>query len=399
MEHSMWMNSDVIVVGGGIAGTTVAWEFARRGTRVTLFEQGTLAAGTSGRNTGTLLHQVEPPVAAMLRESEARYRELEHGDVDFRWTPREELLLARDPEQLRVVEQKAAVIAEQGVATSLLSGEDLRAELPALAENILGGAVLAGVSTVEAELATRAFAEAARGAGAHIRTGTRVSQVRIANDRVCGVLTDDGAVAADVVIVATGPWLTELLPLAPMKPGRGWLMRTQRLDFDVPWIVEEVSWPDQVLLGAAARPSPLADVAAGRLDQPVGECFVLCPLPDGDALIGASLSTSLRDAVEGIAAPQRIAVRALEAAPGLARSVAITRAWWGLRPMTPDGLPLAGAADVEGLLIHGGHASLGMQAAPATAAWLAAWMHGEPVPPTFDELRPDRFSTIARSKT
>jgi glycine/D-amino acid oxidase-like deaminating enzyme len=67
--------------------------------------------------------------------------------------------------------------------------------------------------------------------------------------------------------------------------------------------------------------------------------------------------------------------------------------------MTPDGLPLAGAADVEGLLIHGGHASLGMQAAPATAAWLAAWMHGEPVPPTFDELRPDRFSTIARSKT
>jgi glycine/D-amino acid oxidase-like deaminating enzyme len=393
------MSSDVIVAGGGIAGTTIAWELARRGTRVTLFEQRTLAAGTSGRNTGTLLHQVEPPVAAMLRESEARYRELEHGDVDFRWTPREELLLARDSEQLGVVEQKAAVIAEQGVATSVLSGEDLRAELPALAENVLGGAVLAGVSTVEAEPATRAFAEAARGAGAHIRTGTRVSQVRIAKGRVCGVLTDDGAVAADVVIVATGSWLTELLPLAPMKPGRGWLMRTQRLDFDIPWIVEEVSWPDQTVLGEAARPVPLADVAAGRLDEPVGECFVLCPLPDGDAFIGASLSTSLRDAIEGIAGPQRIAARALEAAPGLARSVAITRAWWGLRPMTPDGLPLAGAADVEGLLIHGGHASLGMQAAPATAAWLAAWMHGEPVPPTFDELRPDRFTTIARSET
>ena len=397
MEQFWDMTSDVIVVGGGIAGTTVAWELARRGGRVTLFEQSTLAAGTSGRNTGTLLHQVEPPVAAMLRESEASYRELEHGDVDFRWTPREELLLARDPEQMCLVEQKAASFSEQGIATSLLSGEDVRAELPALAENVLGGAVLAGASTVEAEPATCAFAEAAREAGARIKTGTRVSQVRTANGRVCGVLTDDGPVAADAVIVATGPWLTELLPLAPMKPGRGWLMRSQRLDFDVPWIIEEVSWPDQEVLGAAGCPAPLADVASGRLDQPVADSFVLCPLPDGDAFVGASLSTSLRDAVEGIAAPQRIAARALECAPGLAQSVAVTRAWWGLRPMTPDGLPLAGATDVDGLFIHGGHASLGMQAAPATAAWLAASMRGEPVPPTFDELRPNRFSSIRRS--
>lgn len=387
------MSPDVIVVGGGIAGTTTAWELARRGTRVELFEQATLAAGASGRNTGTLLHQVEPIVAAMLRESEARYRELQDGDVDFRWTRREELLLARDPAQLRVVEEKAAVIAQQGVAIEAVGGDELRAAFPAFSADVLGGAVLAGVSTVEAEPATRAFAEAARRAGATIRTGTRVSQILVADGRVSGVLTDAGPVAAGAVIVATGPWLTELLPLAPMRPGRGWLMRTQRLDFDVPWIVEEVSWPDQAVLGAAASPAPLADLAAGHVDRPVGECFLLCPLPDGDALIGASLSTSLRDAVEGIGAPQRMAARALEVAPGLAGSVGVTRAWWGLRPMTPDGLPLAGPAEPDGLLIHGGHASLGMQAAPATAAWLAAWMHGEPAASALEQLRPDQFTT------
>jgi D-hydroxyproline dehydrogenase subunit beta len=392
------VSPDVIVVGGGIAGTTIAWELARRGTRVQLFEQAALAAGASGRNTGTLLHQVEPLVAAMLRESEERYHELRDRDVDFRWTQREQLLLARDPEQLRVVNEKAAVIAQQGVAIESVDGDELRAAFPAFSDDVLGGAVLAGASTVEAEPATRAFAEAARRAGATIRTGTRVSQLFVAGGRVSGVLTDDGAVAADAVIVATGPWLTELLPLAPMKPGRGWLMRTQRLDFEVPWIVEEVSWPDQAVLGAAASSTPLADLAAGLNDQPVGECFLLCPLPDGDAFVGASLSTSLRDAVEGIDAPQRVAARALEVAPGLARSVGVTRAWWGLRPMTPDGLPLAGPAAADGLLIHGGHASLGMQAAPATAAWLAAWMHGEPVPAAFDELRPDRFTTT-RSTT
>jgi glycine/D-amino acid oxidase-like deaminating enzyme len=144
----------VIVVGGGIAGTTVAWELARRGTRVELFEQATLGAGASGRNTGTLLHQVEPVVAAMLRESEERYRELQDGDIDFRWTRREELLLARDPGQLRVVEHKAAVLAQQGVAAESVAGDDLRAAFPAFSGDVLGGAVLAGASTVDAEPAT-----------------------------------------------------------------------------------------------------------------------------------------------------------------------------------------------------------------------------------------------------
>jgi len=251
--------------------------------------------------------------------------------------------------------------------------------------------VLGGASTVDAEAATRAFAEAARGAGAAIRTGIRTARVRTAGGRVAGVLTDAGPVRADAVVLATGPWLSELLPAVSMRAGRGWLLRTQRLAFEVPWIVEEVSWPDQHVLGEAAQPAPLADLAAGRVEETVGECFVLCPLPGGDALIGASLYTSLRDAVVGIGAPQRIAARALELAPGLAGAVTVTRAWSGLRPVTPDGLPLAGPVEPDGLFVHGGHASLGMQAAPATAAWLAAHMHGESVPRTFATLHPDRF--------
>jgi glycine/D-amino acid oxidase-like deaminating enzyme len=156
----------------------------------------------------------------------------------------------------------------------------------------------------------------------------------------------------------------------------------------VPWIVEEVSWPDQVVLGKAAGPVPIQEIAAGRVDLPVGECVLLCPLPGGEGLVGASLSTSLRDAVEGPDAPRRIAQRVLQLAPNL--RARITRAWWGLRPMTRDGLPIAGLAD--GVYVHGGHGSLGMQAAPATASWLAAHMHGEPTPPTFDDLRPGRFA-------
>lgn len=365
--------TNVAVVGGGIAGVTIAYELASRGLGVTLFEQATLGAGASGRNTGTLLHQTEPAVAAMLRASEERYRTLPD---EFGWTPREELLLARTEDQLRVAASKAAEIATQGVRVSEVDGETLRAAFPAFGRSVLGGHVLEGVSTVDPELATLAFASAARAAGASIRTGVRVAAVR--RD---GVLTDAGFVGADVVVVASGPFLGDLLRV-PVKAGRGWLMKVERLD--VPWIVEEVSWPDQVVLGRAAEPVSLRDVGP----RVVGECALLCPLPDGSGLIGASLWTSLRDAVEGAEAPRRIAERVLAVAPGL--DVRVVRAWSGLRPMTPDGLPVAGA--FEGVYVHGGHGSLGMQAAPATAAWLAADLCGEPTPPTYDELRPGRFA-------
>lgn len=367
-----------MVVGGGIAGTTIAYELASRGLAVTLLEQDRLGAGASGRNTGTLLHQTEPAVAAMLRASVERYRALPDS---FAWTPRSELLLARTPEQLALAAAKAQAIAAQGVRVSAVDGDTLRAEFPAFGPDVLGGQVFEDVSTVDAELANLAFADAAREAGAVLRAGVRVAAVARG-----GVLTDAGRIAADAVVVAAGPWLADLVRV-PVRAGRGWLMRVDRLD--VPWIVEEVSWPDQAVLGRAALPVPLAELAdAGPSERPVGECALLCPLPDGSGLIGASLWTSLRDAVEGSEAPRRIARRVLEVAPGLRARV--VRAWSGLRPMTPDGLPVAGEAD--GVFVHGGHGSLGMQAAPATAAWLAAAMHGEPTPPTYDELRPGRFA-------
>jgi D-hydroxyproline dehydrogenase subunit beta len=376
--------TEVAVVGGGIAGATIAFELARRGTSVTLFEQANLAAGASGRNTGTLLHQTEPAVAAMLRVAEACYRELLGGPVDFGMTARYQLLLARDETGLEATGRRAQRIDAHA---QRLTGDELRAELPALHPEVAGGYALEGAHTVHTEAATRAFAEAARAAGARIRTGVRVGALASG-----GLITDTGPVAADVVVVATGPWLTDLVPDAPLRAGRGWLMRTSRLPFALPWIVEEDAWPDQEVLGRAAEPTPLAEVAAGDLDRPVARTFLLCPQPGGDAFIGASLSTSLRDAVEGTAAPRELAARALEVAPGLARTVGVTRAWSGLRPITPDGLPLVGPTAVKSVYVHGGHASLGMQAAPATARWLAAHMHGEETDPTLEELWPSRFA-------
>jgi len=384
-------SGEVAVVGGGIAGATIAWELARRGVDVTLYEAAVIGTGASGRNTGTLLHQVEPEVATMLRESMPAYEELLRGPIDFEWRECPELLLARDEDQLRFMETKAATLVEQGIHVEKLTAAEMRSEMPQLSERLAGGAVLHGTYLLDANSSLHAVVDAARAEGAKIRTHTRVAQLAVRDGRLHGLVTDDGRLPVDAVVVATGPWFTELVPTAHVKAGRGWLMRSAVASFTVPWVIEEASWPDQVLLGRAGAPQPLEEVAEGGNDTPVAESFVIAPQPNGQALLGASLSTSLRDAVEGIRVPEQVARRALEIAPGLAKDLRITRAWSGLRPMTPDGLPLVGQADVDGLWFHGGHASLGMQAAPATAKWLAEQMTTGTSHAVLARLAPNRF--------
>jgi D-hydroxyproline dehydrogenase subunit beta len=207
---------------------------------------------------------------------------------------------------------------------------------------------------------------------------------------VNGLLSDFEPFACDAVVVATGPWLTDLVDEAPLSTGRGWLLRTGHLDFELPWVLVDMSWPDLDELARVARPPLLREVAAGGYDRPAAATVSMVPQPNGRALLGTSLSASLRDPVEGVDMPQRIARRALDLLPGLAQ-MRITAGWYGMRPMTPDGLPIVGSAGIDGLFVHGGHGSIGMQSAPGTARMLAEIMEGQTVSGA-DRFAMTRFS-------
>jgi glycine/D-amino acid oxidase-like deaminating enzyme len=378
------VTADAVVVGAGIAGLTVALELARRDLRVVVLEQTRVGAGASGRNTGTLLHQDESIVDEMLALSALRYEELADAGYELGLRRVDQLFFAAGEGQVSVLERRALALADRGIPHDLLTAEELRAEPPYL--EAVAGLAVRQAWVVAAEQTTAAVARAAATSGAEIRTGVRVHGL-LAN----GVATDAGPVSGGAVVLATGPWLADLVPGLPIQSGRGWLMRTERLPFELPWIVEEASWPDQVVLGRAGRPRPLAELAAEEPDASLAEAFLLCPAEGGEALLGASMALSLRDGTEGATMPSRLARRALRCAPRLA-AVGVSRAWSGLRPTAPDGLPVVGALPGgERVFVHGAHASLGMQAAPATAQWLAALVCGEEPAPQLARLVPQRF--------
>jgi glycine/D-amino acid oxidase-like deaminating enzyme len=391
---------ECVVIGGGIAGCTIAFELATRGRQVLLLERDSIAAAASGHNTGTLLSQGEPEVMQLLRESVQMYHELEAGPYAFHFRQRPQLLLARDATQLAAARQRAEQIAALGGTVEAVDGEELRLRFPPLRGELAGGYVVREAWTLDPLAATNSVAHAARKAGVTIRPHTRVIQLAVRSGRIEGVLTEEGAIPADAVVLATGPWMNELLrdvelaeawqPL-PMGAGRGWLLGIGQIPVAVPWIIEEISWPDQEVLGALTRLRTLAEVAAGVKEQPAVEAFVLAPLAHGGALLGASLAPALRGAIEGNETPQRLARRALELAPGLDQ-VEVADAWYGFRPMMADGLPVAGETPIGGLYVHGGHGSLGMQAAPATARWLAERMTGTQATDERPWLNPMRFS-------
>ncbi|TPJ64456.1 FAD-dependent oxidoreductase [Mesorhizobium sp. B2-6-1] len=390
---------DAVVIGGGIAGCTLAYELARHGLKTTILEQSMIAAESSGRNTGTLLTGPQKEVVELLDASVAIYAELADGPVPFEFAAIAHLLISEDEASFEATAAVADRYREAGVAMEKITGKELARDHPRVGFNVAGAYSVGRAWTLEPMGATHAFAHAAREAGATIRTGLRVAQIFSRGGKVQGILTDQGIVPADLIFIANGLWMSDLLrrtvgdgplPGLPFTAGRGWLIQLGKLDFELPWIVEELTWPDQEELGRRMRLDGLADVAAQRDDQPAVEAICLNPMGGGDARLGASVQPAFRDLVRNTDMASRIASRTLRMLPGLG-APQVRNVYPGNRPMLSDGLPVAGRTAVEGLFVHGGMGSIGMHAAPATARWLVDAVFSGNGSPAQTWLRPDRF--------
>jgi D-hydroxyproline dehydrogenase subunit beta len=387
---------EIVIVGGGVIGCACACELARAGHDVLVLERDGLAAGASGRNQGLLLPGAAPAYQPLFREGVARYAELTDGPVPFGFRPVAQLLLAADAAALQHAERQAAVLGRGGLEATRLEPHELLALEPSLAPDLLGGLRIEGGYVLDPPSATAAWAESARRSGARIRTHDEVHRLVAHRGRVTGVVADSGLVSASTVVSAAGTATRGLVATVgvdlPVSGTRGWLLQTEPLPWTVRHVLQEVTEPGPAEIGSGTSAVTVAALAGGTEGAPAPERdgFALHQAPTGHAVIGASFATALGDGVEYPEAVRGLACRALRYCPGLA-GVAVAAAWSGVRPMTPDGLPLVGPVPgVEGLLVAVGHGSHGVMLAPSTARMLGALLAGRARDLVARAFAPDR---------
>jgi D-hydroxyproline dehydrogenase subunit beta len=364
---------DVVVVGGGIVGASCAYALARRGAQVTLVERDELAAGASGRNQGWFVVSDDPPLTPMSLTSLAMYRDVIDGSpvpVRFDAEPIGHLMLASSPDGLdplrtRVREREAA-----GTHVERLDDEALRRVEPALAEDLSEVWLLDQGRRIDPGALTVALALAARELGADIRLHTTVRAVTTAGSRVTGVVTDDGPLTSDVVVLAAGPWSAPFVRRLgvglPVTGARGWIVELSAPPDLLRHLIEEEEvgpWDEPEL------PPTAAELAEGRAREP-GVSALLHQAHDDAIVCGASHHPALRGEPEDPSAPSRIVRRAVRVVPALA-DLPIRGIRWGIRPMSPDGRPIVGWL-ADGLLAATGHGPEGVLLGGGTAELVAS---------------------------
>jgi sarcosine oxidase, subunit beta len=222
----MVSTSDVVVIGGGIMGTSTALRLAERGLKVTLVEKGVLAGGSTGKSSAIVRQHYSNETTARMALYSLRifqnFDERVGGECGFQPVGFVVLAAAKDRPGL------AANVAMQqsiGIKTALLSAAELAELAPGMAE------VDDVVAAYEPEggyadpwLTVNAFGAAARRHGATILPHTEVTGVRMTGGRVKGVITDKGEIAAGAVVNTAGPWGARIARMAgvelPIQPCR-----------------------------------------------------------------------------------------------------------------------------------------------------------------------------------
>lgn len=362
--------SSVVVVGGGVIGTSVAYYAAKAGHKVTLIERGDIATGTSGACDGFIILQSKNPGPHLdlAMESADMYRTLAAElDFDIEYLPCGGMIVAETEKQANLLSQHIEKQRKSGVKVELLPIAEARRREPALADNLWGASFSEGDSQVNPMRLAQGFSQAARRLGADIRCGVQADNLLMERGRICGVETTTGKLNSDFVVNATGVWAPKLLaPFGvdvPIKPRRGQLLVTEPM----PQMLNHVLLCACYLI-AKYHPEELD--ATDRHHR-LGVGLAVEQTVHGGLLIGSTREFAGFDRSTTLAGIEAVAQHAQRILPVLA-NVNIIRTFAGLRPYTPTGLPILGPVpELPGLIMAAGHEGDGIALAPVTGRRIA----------------------------
>lgn len=209
----MAVNCDLIIVGGGVMGASIAWNLARRRVgRVMLLEKAFLGAGSSGKSGAIIRQHYSNRLTALMAQKSLRV--YEHFDEIVGGPPvftRAGMVVVVNQKDRAGLDANLALQLELGIDVKMVSAQTLAEIDPnaRLAEDEIA-AFESEAGYVEAVQAVASFAEAARKEGADIRPGVEVQEVLTHGGKVVGVETNEGRYNSPCVVLATGPWAAQL---------------------------------------------------------------------------------------------------------------------------------------------------------------------------------------------
>jgi sarcosine oxidase subunit beta len=371
--------SDVIVIGGGVVGLSVAYHLAGRGAgRVLLLEAGQCGGGATLRATGGVRHQFGTAINVALSLLARPFWQGFDDAFSTRGVFRElgYLFLATTPELVAVAERNVALQAALGVPARLVTPAEAAALAPGLNEGgVLAGSFCPWDGVLAVDRMVGALVAGCRRAGVDLREGTPVQGIAVAGGRVTGVTIPAGAVAAPVVVNAAGNQAAAVGALAgvdlPVRPER----RQAALTVPTAALHPAAAWTIDLGSGGYVRPDATGGAVIGG----------------GDRGVTSDLPVDQVDRA-GIEHARDLAGRRFPALAG----VPLARAWAGQRPMSPDDHAILGATAVDGFIAACGLGSHGLMHAPAVGRLLAELIvDGAATSLDIAPLSPARFATGA----
>lgn len=366
------MGADVIVVGGGVIGACLAYELAKAGARVIVCDRE--APGQASRASAGMLAPLSEaegsgPFLDLGMESLRLHRPLadelqERTGMDVGYRQSGLLRVALNEADEVAVRRRRAWHQEAGFVVPWLDPARARDAEPALSRDIRGAAYYEQEHQVSAPLLTQAALRAAADLGTAVRPGLNVEGFLVSGSAVRGVRVSGETLEADEVVVAAGAWsgaFADLGPPLPVRPVRGQLvaLRSQ---------------------GTALR--HMVYSSAGYLNTKA----------DGLTFVGATQEEAGFDARPTAAGVAGLLQSAARLTPDLGGAT-FSHALAGLRPGSPDGLPLIGRLPGwSGISVATGHFRNGVLLAPITAVLITDLLRRGRPRLSLDAFDPARFA-------
>jgi len=372
--------AEVIIIGGGVIGLTVARALALRGVRdVLLIERSGLGAEASSAAAGMLAPQAEANRAHEFFYLTCRSRDmypdfaaalLDETGIDIELETAGTLYLAFTEHDADELQKRYEWQTKAGLPIEKLSAEAVRQLEPAVNEDVRAALKFPLDTQVENRRLIRALVAANERLGVRMETGTAVASLKIERDRISGIETSRGFISTDAVVIAGGAWSSLLgagdkaLPQLRIKPVRGQMLCFQ----------------------------PTLSLARHVIYSPRG---YVVPRRDGRLLAGSTSEHAGFEKQVTAAGVQSILAAALEISPRIA-ALPLTDAWAGLRPRAADTLPVLGpCAEIAGVYYATGHYRNGILLAPVTGELIAGAIVDKTFPSALEIFSPDRFGLVA----